>query len=85
MLELPDDDEKARLASDPIFRLERQQEQQVKTAKGRSELSDMLELQYRRSADGNAYKLNKELKRRLRGKKKEAAALDSRCAAVLPF
>jgi len=81
-LELPGDDEKARLAADPIFRLERRQEQATQAAAGKRELSDLLEMQHLRSADSNGYKLNKELKRRMRSGKKEAAALNSRCAGA---
>lgn len=83
MLELPDAEVKARLAADPIFRMEREQEQKVQAASGRTFIADLLEDRHQRGADSNGYRLNKELKRRLRSDKRADAALDARCAPRL--
>lgn len=83
VLELPDAEVKARLAADPIFRMEREQEQKVQAASGRTFIADLLEDRHHRSADSNGYCLNKELKRRLRSDKRADAALDARCVPRL--
>lgn len=83
MLELPDADVKARMAADPIYKMERQLEMKQQAASGRDQISDLLEHQHHRAADSNGYKLNKELKRRLRNDKHRDAALDVRCAPTL--
>lgn len=82
VLELPDDAERARLASDPIYRMERQSQQKLRADVGRAQVADLLDMAHKRGADGNDLQLNKQLKRRLRDEKKADAALDCRRQAL---
>jgi hypothetical protein len=86
VIELPDDKEKARIARDPVYRMQREQERDQARGFSVKEASEkvaaLLEVQKFKGADGADHKWNRELKREMRGRRRETKALDERCVKL---
>lgn len=79
-LELPDANERAAIAADPLASLERKTIHAQQAAEGRQQLQVLAVQSNDRNQD--PYNLNKQLRAAMRARKKVDAQLDSRSAAV---
>lgn len=82
-IELPDANERAAIAADPLASLERKTVQAEQAAQGRQQLQVLAVQSNERNLD--SYNLNKQLRAAMRASKKADAQLDSRSAAVEHF
>lgn len=78
VIELPDAKEKARLAKDPVYRMQREQERSYSVKEASEQVAALLEMQKARGSDGADHRWNREMKREMRGHRREAKALDER-------
>lgn len=78
MIELPDAEEKARLAKDPLYRMEREKERLGSLTEAKAQVAKLVEFSSARSADGADAKWNRELKRDMRVRRREEKALDKK-------
>lgn len=76
VIELPDDEEKARLAKDPILRMEREKERLGSLTESKAQVAQLVEFSKARGANGADGKWNRELKRDMRVRRREEKALD---------
>jgi hypothetical protein len=86
VIELPDDKEKARLARDPVYRMQRERERDqlrgFSVKEAGEKVAALIEVQKARGADGADHKWNRELKREMRARRKEEKSLDERCVPM---
>jgi hypothetical protein len=81
--ELPDDEEKARLAADPIYRLEQGQASKARAVANKGRMERLREDASRKWEADNGYELNKALRAQLRdGKRMVAQEKQVRCAGL---
>ena len=78
VIELPDAREKARLAKDPVYRMQREQERSYSVKEASEHVASLLETQKAKGADGADHYWNRQLKREMRSRRREAKALDER-------
>lgn len=78
VIELPDEEEKARLARDPLFRMEREKERLGSLTQAKAQVAQLVELSKARGADGADAKWNRELKRDMRIRRREEKVLDKK-------
>lgn len=76
VLDLPDDKEKARLATDPLYRMEREKERLGSLTEAKAQIAQLVELSKARGADGADTKWNRKLKQDMRVRRREEQALD---------
>lgn len=80
-LELPDDATKARLASDPFYRLEETGGRRLRVLDATDQVEQLMSLSKARGADGNDMKLNRQLKQGVRARRAADHACEARCGA----
>jgi hypothetical protein len=80
-IELPDEKEKAQLASDPMFHLEYHTARKRKNKEHTDQVAELIEFAKARVADGNDVELNRELKRRMRVRRASEKASEKRCVS----
>ena len=79
MLELPDDATKARLASDPFYRLEETTGRRLRVLDATDQVEQLMSMSKARGADGNDMKLNRQLKQGVRARRAADHACEARC------
>ena len=78
VIELPDAKEKARLANDPVYRMQRDIERSFSVKEASEQVAALHQIREIRGADGADHRWNRELKREMRATRREAKALEDR-------
>lgn len=78
MIELPDAKEKARLANDPVYKMQREQQRSFSVVEASAKVAALHESKKAKGDDGADHKWNRILKREMRGRRREEKALDER-------
>jgi hypothetical protein len=84
VIELASTEEAARLARDPMHRIEVHSSCQVRIADASEQVAELMTLTSARHANGNDIRLNRALKCEMRVRRRDEKASEKRCASCPP-